>query len=892
MMSVRQVNSVHLRLSIFLFSVFVLSPDPVFSANLLDNPGFETGDTSGWSPFGGDTIAATAAVAHTGSYSASVTDRTQPWNGIAQTLLGRVSNNEICSISGWARIQNAASANIKLTIAQTEDGVTSYHNIASKTVTDNDWTELSGFFTLQVSGALTGLTLYFEGPEAGVNFYVDDVIVAGDIVADDWQGQADQRIDQIRKGNFRVTAVNPNNPTTAVADVEIQVNQTRMYFPFGSAITDTQMTNPDYLDFFENHYEWAVMTNASKWYANEPSQDYVTYANADIIYDFCSSNNITMRGHCIFWASENMVQDWIKDLSYAALPAASQLRTAVENRLTSVVNHFKDKFVHWDVNNEMCKNSFFKDRLGTDIRPWMFQATNAIDPNVMLFLNDYNVISNGYNLNIYKQMAYDLAAQGAIIDGLGVQCHMNSSFDPVTIKDRFDSVAEVNLPIWVTEFDVQDPDEYIRADKLEEFYRVAFSHPAVEGILMWGFWENAHWRENCHLVNADWTLNAAGVRYEALMEEWTTRETEIADVNGNADFRGFYGTYTITLTPQGDIPTTAIVEITPDGETEFAVALTGSVPSAPVNLTASAANQSVFLQWDDNTDSDLAGYNVYRSTVPGTGYTKLNGTPLSVSEYTDINVVNYTNYFYVVTAVDIDSYESDVSNQVSATPYNGSLALLSSADFEQDINSWNNITGADSHDWTRHSGSTPSNNTGPDSGDDGSIWYMYLETSDGGANDAGDTAIMESQDVGGMERVLTFAYHMFGSEIGSLYVDVFDGIWHPAVWSVSGQQHTSSSEAYTTAAVDLGEYLGLIRIRFRGVAVGGIRGDMAIDAIKVTGIAVYGDFDYNNLVDADDFAEFSSHWLETDCVNLDLNGDCLINLYEFAEMAKNWLHPF
>jgi hypothetical protein len=76
------------------------------------------------------------------------------------------------------------------------------------------------------------------------------------------------------------------------------------------------------------------------------------------------------------------------------------------------------------------------------------------------------------------------------------------------------------------------------------------------------------------------------------------------------------------------------------------------------------------------------------------------------------------------------------------------------------------------------------------------------------------------------------------------------------------------------------------------VAVGGIRGDMAIDNIEVTGISVYGDFDFDNLVDANDLAEFMSHWLETDCVNLDLNGDCLINLDEFAEVAKNWLYQF
>jgi endo-1,4-beta-xylanase len=66
---------------------------------------------------------------------------------------------------------------------------------------------------------------------------------------------------------------------------------------------------------------------------------------------------------------------------------------------------------------------------------------------------------------------------------------------------------------------------------------------------MWGFWQDSHWRENCYIVNSDWSLNAAGHRYEALMNEWTTDDSAVTDDNGNADFRGFYGTYAVVLTP-------------------------------------------------------------------------------------------------------------------------------------------------------------------------------------------------------------------------------------------------------------------------------------------------------------------------------------------------------
>ncbi len=542
--------------------------------NIIVNPGFETGTTSGWSGLGCSISAVT--VPHNGSYSCLTSNRSGTWSGPKQSLLGLIDDGQTCSISGWARIENASSANIKITIKQVDDSGTQYHPIISSTVYDSGWTNLSNFFTLDVNAPLTELFIYFEGPDAETNFYIDDVSV--EIASSgDWEAEANERIEQIRKGDFRITVVAPNDANLAIPDVNIQIAQTRHQFAFGSAISRHQMSNTDYLNFFNNHFEWAVMENASKWYANEPSEDYVTYADADNIYNFCSTNNITMRGHCIFWAAEDMVQNWVKALPYAPLPDPSDLRTAVEDRLDSAVNHFKGKFLHWDVNNEMCNNSFFADRLGYAIRVWMFQAAHAIDPNCSLLLNDYNVISWGYNLSAYKQMAYDLTAQGAPIHGLGVQCHMTSGFSPAEVKARFDSVAEVNLPIWITEFDVSQPDENIRADELEDFFRVAFSHPSVEGILMWGFWEDQHWHDDCHIVNSDWTLNAAGVRYEAIMDEWTTNDSTVTDSNGNADFHGFYGKYSVTLTPDGANPIIRIIEIMPSGPNEFTIEL------APIN---------------------------------------------------------------------------------------------------------------------------------------------------------------------------------------------------------------------------------------------------------------------------------------------------------------------
>ncbi len=91
-------------------------------------------------------------------------------------------------------------------------------------------------------------------------------------------------------------------------------------------------------------------------------------------------------------------------------------------------------------------------------------------------------------------------------------------------------------------------------------------------------------------------------------------------------------------------------------------------PSAPTGLTASAGDASVALDWADNSESDLAGYNVYRSTTSGGPYAKVNGDLQGASAFTDTGLTNGTTYYYVVNAVDTSGNPSANSNQQSATP--------------------------------------------------------------------------------------------------------------------------------------------------------------------------------------------------------------------------------
>ncbi|MBP1624999.1 MAG: alpha amylase catalytic region, partial [Acidobacteria bacterium] len=89
---------------------------------------------------------------------------------------------------------------------------------------------------------------------------------------------------------------------------------------------------------------------------------------------------------------------------------------------------------------------------------------------------------------------------------------------------------------------------------------------------------------------------------------------------------------------------------------------------APGNLrVTNEGNAEVSLGW--NSVAGAAGYNIYRSPVPGGGYVKLNAGPLAGLSFTDTGLRNAQSYFYVVNAVDAAGNQSAYSNEVNALPH-------------------------------------------------------------------------------------------------------------------------------------------------------------------------------------------------------------------------------
>jgi hypothetical protein len=264
------------------------------------------------------------------------------------------------------------------------------------------------------------------------------------------------------------------------------------------------------------------------------------------------------------------------------------------------------------------------------------------------------------------------------------------------------------------------------------------------------------------------------------------------------------GTYTVTVTDAANCSATASVTITQPAPIQQTFVITPATPGmsdGSVSRSVSGGTSPYDCDW-------CVLQNSFNLTGVATGtYT---------AYVTDANLCTVSQPVFVPTA-------SSCAVTVNNFPYAES--------FESGTGLWTQPT-TDNFDWTNYSGSTPTKNTGPTSAAPGAgTKYMYIEC-DGNSG----IAYLESPcfDITALSNpTLSFAYHMYGNNMGTMTLEYSTDngtTWNP-FWSKTGNQ----TNTWLTQSLSLTTcQASIITLRFTG-SVGGMRGDMAIDNIQITG---------------------------------------------------------
>lgn len=365
----------------------------------------------------------------------------------------------------------------------------------------------------------------------------------------------DEEIAKNRKGEIVIKAK---------PGAQVTVEQIRHEFSFGSAIANGfingSMSDSDrdqYEEKFLKNFNSAVTENAVKWLSMEREKGKVDYSVVDGMLAWSEKNNIPLRGHNLFWGIHKFVQPWLMEMDDA------ELRKTLQHRAESVTKRYAGRFAEYDLNNEMVHGNFYEERLGPEITKDMAAWAHNGDPKAKLYVNDYDILT-GKKLPEYMAQIRKLLSQGVPIAGIGVQGHLHSdTFDRNELRRALDSLAIFKLPIKITEFNIPGQrskyhvekiltmtpeEEALKAKELVDFYRICFAHPAVEGILMWGFWEGANWIPVSSLYKRDWSPTPAANAYgDLIFKTWWTKTKGTTNKKGVYSTPAFFGKYKVTV---------------------------------------------------------------------------------------------------------------------------------------------------------------------------------------------------------------------------------------------------------------------------------------------------------------------------------------------------------
>nr|KYP75279.1 Endo-1,4-beta-xylanase [Cajanus cajan] len=383
------------------------------------------------------------------------------------------------------------------------------------------WTRLKGGIAANFSSPVE---ILFESKNSNVEIWADSVSLQP-FTKKQWRSLQDSSIERIRKRKvrFQITHINE----TAMKGAIITSTPVKLNFPFGCGMNHYILTNKDYQNWFVSRFKFTTFTNEMKWYSTEKKQGQENYTISDAMLNFTKANGISVRGHNIFWDDPKYQPEWVKTLS------PLELAEAATRRIESVVSRYKGELIAWDVMNENLHFHFYEDNLGENASANAYVAAYELDPKPKMFLNEFNTIE--YSGDESASPVKYIKKLEEIL-----------SFPGVAGMSGLDLLASTGLPIWLTEVSV-DPQPN-QAEFLEEVLREAYSHPGVEGIIMFSGPAQAGFNATT-LADENFKNTPAGDVVDKLIQEWRTGSiVATADDRGFVDISLHHGDYEVTVT--------------------------------------------------------------------------------------------------------------------------------------------------------------------------------------------------------------------------------------------------------------------------------------------------------------------------------------------------------
>ena len=247
------------------------------------------------------------------------------------------------------------------------------------------------------------------------------------------------------------------------------------YFTVGVALNWRNVGSAEQMAIVKKNFNSVTAENAMKPGPIHPQEDVWNWGGADSIANWCRQNGVKMRGHCLCWHSQ--FANWMFTDKKGKPVTKEVFYQRMRDHIHAVVNRYKDVVYAWDVLNEAIadgdgrkmpwmkeapspyRKTKMMDLCGEEFIVKVFQYAREADPNAKLFYNDYNAAEPAKRDRIYN-MVKKMKAEGAPIDGIGMQGHYNI-FGP-SVEDfeaAIEKYSQIVDEIQITELDIRTNEE-------------------------------------------------------------------------------------------------------------------------------------------------------------------------------------------------------------------------------------------------------------------------------------------------------------------------------------------------------------------------------------------------------------------------------------------------
>jgi len=358
--------------------------------------------------------------------------------------------------------------------------------------------------------------------------------------------------------------------------VDVRAEQQTHEFLFGCNLfvlgqLETPELNRKYEEAFARICNFATLP--FYWGDLEPQEGKPRYAEGsayiwrrpppDVLLGWCTSHGITPKGHALLYAKNKFMPDWTVGGDAAAF--MPQARRHIEE----LANRYGDKIPVWDVINEeipRVANPGQWHAVPDDYAVQCFEAANRLfSKDVALLINEgarqTHVTIDQCEANVKR-----LLKRGLRVGGIGIQFHTGRGallsgkpYSPKHLIAVYDRLGRLGPPLYITEITIPGtgPDgPQQQAALVADLYRLWFSTPKMAGITWWNLADGtAYGGENKSLGGLlDKEMNPKPA-YQALDKlinrEWKTRAGGKTGADGRFAFRGFKGSYQLTVGPPG-----------------------------------------------------------------------------------------------------------------------------------------------------------------------------------------------------------------------------------------------------------------------------------------------------------------------------------------------------